>query len=270
MAKRYYTTELFDDAWFMDLPSKYKLFWIFLLTKCNHSGIWQVNWKLAQFYTGDNLEPAEVQRLMKNRIVPIENNKYWFIPKFIEFQYGYELNESSSVHKGIIENIKKYKLFDFIPKTKIIERVSKGLPNPYQRIKDKDKDKDIDKDKDKDKCETGLVKIEGHPLQVHIKNNCPNISKLKTQLTYAEAERLVVEFPNDGLQAVIEAMENYKLLAQKSISVNLTIRNWIRRNQQNGTNRKNYTRGSVDINKWDRELKIARGEMPDLDAGAIK
>lgn len=169
-------------------------------------------------------------------------------------------NENENVKEDIYIKEDIYRKEDIYINTcdpNLIERVSKGLPNPSQRIKDKDK------------CETNLIPIEEHPLQVHIKKNCPNISKLKTQLTYAEAERLVVEFPNDGLQAVIEAMENYKLLAQKSISVNLTIRNWIRRNQ-NGTNRKNYTRGSVDINKWDRELKIARGEMPDLDAGAIK
>lgn len=148
MAKRYYTTELFDDAWFMDLPSKYKLFWIYLLTKCNHSGIWQVNWKLAQFYCGDNLEPTEVQRMLKDRIIPLENNKYWFIPKFIEFQYGTKLNPDSSIHKGVIENIKKYNLFEFLNKIEVSERITKGLGNPLERIKDKDKDiyKDIVKD----------------------------------------------------------------------------------------------------------------------------
>lgn len=147
MAKRYYTTDLFDDAWFMDLPGKYKLFWIYLLTKCNHSGIWQVNWKIAQFYCGDNLEPTEVQRILKDRIVSIENNKYWFIPKFIEFQYGDRLNPDSTIHKGIIENIKKYNLFDFLDKIQISERVNKPFTKALESIKDKDIVKDIVKDK---------------------------------------------------------------------------------------------------------------------------
>ncbi len=145
MAKRYYTTDLFDDAWFMDLPSKYKLFWIYLLTKCNHSGIWQVNWKLAQFYCGDNLEPTEVRRILKDRIVSIEDDKYWFIPKFIEFQYGDKLTPDSTIHRGIIENIKKYNLFDFLNKIQISERVDKPFAKPLQRVKDKYKDKDINK-----------------------------------------------------------------------------------------------------------------------------
>jgi hypothetical protein len=139
MALRFITTELFEDAWFMDLPAKYKLFWIYLITRCDHSGIWQVNWKLAQFYTGDNLEPTEVLRLMKNRIVEIDSGKYWFIPKFIQFQYKGEINESNPAHYKIIDNIKKYNLLDFLEKTQIIKGAKKGLKSPTEGDKVKDK-----------------------------------------------------------------------------------------------------------------------------------
>lgn len=115
-----------------------------------------------------------------------------------------------------------------------------------------------------------LVLKEEHILQKFIKKNCPNISKLKKQLTFQESEKLFSEFTHPELQSVIEAMENYKPLSSKSISVNLTIRNWIKRDKQNGTDRKSSTRGSIDFNKWEREIRIARGEMPDVVPGAIQ
>lgn len=114
-----------------------------------------------------------------------------------------------------------------------------------------------------------LFENEEHLLQKFIKNNCPNISKLKEQLTFEEATRLFTDFTEQELQKVIEAMENYKPLTTKSISVNLTIRNWIRRDRQNGTNQKSSTRGSIDFNKWEREIKIAKGESTSMVSGAV-
>lgn len=52
MAKRFINTEIFSDTWFMDLPQKYKLFWMILITKCSHAGLWQVNFREASFYIG--------------------------------------------------------------------------------------------------------------------------------------------------------------------------------------------------------------------------
>ena len=65
MAKRFTDSEKWKDAWFMDLPSKYKLFWLYLLDECNHAGIWKVNFKISTFYIGEHLEYSEVKRLLK-------------------------------------------------------------------------------------------------------------------------------------------------------------------------------------------------------------
>jgi hypothetical protein len=146
MAKRFITTELFKDAWFMDLPNKYKLFWIFLITDCDHAGVWQVNYKTAAFYVGEHLEPGECERFLKDRIIKIVDGKYWFIPKFIDFQYGRELKYSNPAVRSVIEVLKKYQLIDYIPKTKIIEGATKELQSTLQGVKDKDKVKDKIKD----------------------------------------------------------------------------------------------------------------------------
>lgn len=128
MPKRFTDTEKWKDAWFTDLPSKYKLLWIFLLDDCNHAGIWKVNFKNACFFVGESLEPAEVKRILGDRL-KVVSDEYWFLPKFITFQYGI-LGESIP-HQSVIKELEK-----------------QGLAKGYQTPKDKDKDKEVDKDKD--------------------------------------------------------------------------------------------------------------------------
>lgn len=130
MAKRFITTTIFEDAWFMDLPAKYKLFWIFLVTNCDYTGIWQVNYKLARFYVGEDLEPGECERVFRDRIVKINEGKYWFIPKFIEFQYGTTLKESNKALEKVIEAIDKNDLLPFLSKITIDRSTSRGAIKP--------------------------------------------------------------------------------------------------------------------------------------------
>lgn len=66
-----------------------------------------------------------------------------------------------------------------------------------------------------------------HPLQIYIKNDLKNVSKLKSQLTFAESERLIIEFDKDMIWETLLAMENYTEL-KKYTSVNLTLRKWIK------------------------------------------
>lgn len=131
MAKRFTDSEKWKDAWFMDLPSKYKLFWIYILDECNHAGIWKVNFRVASFYVGEHLEHSEVTRLLKDRI-DILNSEYWYIKKFIKYQYKVEykdLNIKNKAHLSVLKILNEYK--DFKP-----------LTSPLLGAKDKDKDKD--------------------------------------------------------------------------------------------------------------------------------
>lgn len=129
MAKRLTDSEKWKDAWFMDLPSKYKLFWIYLLDECNHAGIWKVNFKVATFYIGEHLEHSEVKRILKDRI-EILSDEYWFINKFIKYQYKcdiQELNPKNKAHLSAIKILNEYEIF-------------KPLTSPLLGVKDKDKD----------------------------------------------------------------------------------------------------------------------------------
>jgi hypothetical protein len=140
MAKRFTASDKWEDLWFSDLTSKYKLFWIYMLDKCDNAGIWEKNFKVASFLIGDIFTEPETLEVFKQRIIPINGNK-WFIPKFIQFQYG-ELNSSVNPHKPVIAKLEALGLLE--------NGVFKGINTLEQstaRVKDIDKDKAQDKDK---------------------------------------------------------------------------------------------------------------------------
>ena len=141
MAKRFTDNEKWQDAWFMDLPSKYKLFWLYILDECNHAGIWKVNFKIASFHIGEHLEYSECTRILRNRI-NILSDEYWYIEKFIKYQYKCDLkdlNTKNKVHCSVIKLLNEYDYF-------------KPLTSPLLGAKDKDKDmvKDINSNIDED------------------------------------------------------------------------------------------------------------------------
>lgn len=136
MAKRFTDSRKWNDPWYRKLPSEYKCFWEYILTTCNHAGIWKVDFEMASFCIGKEIDPTCVAEYMSERIEAFSPDK-WYIPKFISFQYG-ELQEGNRVHDSVISILKK-------------EGVCKPLISPLQGDKDKVKVKDKVKDKDKDK-----------------------------------------------------------------------------------------------------------------------
>lgn len=155
MAKRFTDSAKWDDPWFAELPSKYKLFYLYLLDECDHAGVWKVNIRKAQFMIGESLEQSEVLRYMSDRIHRIDES-YWLVVKFIKFQYGSLRNDRMSLSALAI--LEKHGLTSFIEDIK--EAPSKPLPSPFLGVKDKDMDMDMDKDMVKE--EEGIfAKIEG-------------------------------------------------------------------------------------------------------------
>ena len=148
MAKRYRATDIWKKPFIKSLPAVYKLFWFYLLDDCDHAGIWQVDFEVAELRVGEKLNPKTAIAAFGDKIQVFDNGTKWFIVDFIEFQYG-ELNEKNKVHKSVIDILRKNKLGSF-----------KGLASPLQDAKDKDKEKDKDKDKDQDKDITTISELE--------------------------------------------------------------------------------------------------------------
>jgi|TARA_R100000084_G_scaffold103967_1_gene60223 hypothetical protein len=135
MAKRFIDTNIWNKAWFRKLDTKSKLIWIYILTKCDHAGIFDADYEAMNFYIGTDLEDfKDIPIAIREKMQPIEDNQF-FIPSFIEYQYG-TLRINSKPHLSVIKRLE-----------------DKGLNNYLQRVmltpKDKDKEEVIDKRQDK-------------------------------------------------------------------------------------------------------------------------
>ena len=95
-----------------------------------------------------------------------------------------------------------------------------------------------EKEKEKEQEKEQYVYI--HPLNLYIKSDLNNVSKLKTQLSNEECERLILEFDKSAIREVLEAMENKSDLTKRYKSVNLTLRSWIKQRRE-----KNPTFGEI-------------------------
>ena len=125
MAKRFTDTDKWKKAFLRKLPLKYKLFWLYLLDDCNHAGIWEVDLEVASIKIGLQLDEADTLKHFEKKIVVIDDGNKWFIPSFIEFQYG-ELKQSNRPHASVINELIKHNLIDAID-YKYAYKISSGI-----------------------------------------------------------------------------------------------------------------------------------------------
>jgi hypothetical protein len=109
MAKRFTDTELWEEDWFLELPDNYKLFYLYIKAKCDHSGIWRVNKKKFQvvskiMFLDDFLDAVNKDEDGKDvkRVIVLEKGK-WFIPGFISEQCGNSFNMGIGAHRGVLK-----------------------------------------------------------------------------------------------------------------------------------------------------------------------
>ena len=210
MSKRFTDTNKYKKPFLRALQGPYKLLWDFLYHECDHAGIWIVDFTVAQIYIGDDM-PVNYQDALKYfnadsddiKVVVLDGGKKWFLPSFIEFQYGI-LNDKNRVHASVISILDKYRLWDFDK--------NKPLTSPLQGAKYKDKDKELDKD-----------------LYEWVVKNCINVQKLQNPITEDQAAELEKEFGIEQCKKLFSSMENRKDLLKKYTSANLTFRNWMSR-----------------------------------------
>ena len=112
------------------MPHDYKILWLYLLDKCSHSGLYQVDIDAMSFNIGKTYKENDILSVFKGRI-SVVNNEKWLIPNFIKFQYG-ELEENNRVHFSVIKELKSLGVY----KTLI-----SPLKGGKAMVKDKDKNK---------------------------------------------------------------------------------------------------------------------------------
>ena len=146
MAQRFTETNKWKDGWFSSLDRDQKLFWLYLLDDCDNAGIWEKNFRAAAFFMdSDTVTESWAMTFLAGKAIPISDSK-WFIPRFVEFQYG-ELKESCKPHASVISKLRKAG----IDPLTLEAFQNKDYPKGMNSLKDKDKEQDQEKDKEKDK-----------------------------------------------------------------------------------------------------------------------
>ena len=138
MAKRMTDTDKWKKRFVRELSPQHKLLWFYILDDCNHAGIWEVDLEVASIRVGFDLSHDNLPSSFGEKVISFDNGDKWFIPEFIDFQYG-ELNPNSNVHKSVIALLEKYNLEGYL----------KGSQGVQSTLNNKDKDKDIVKVKAK-------------------------------------------------------------------------------------------------------------------------
>jgi len=152
MAKRFTDTEKWKKPFLRSMKAPYKLLWLYILDECDHAGVWQVDFEVAQIKIGEKIKVDDAENYLEGRYISFDRGEKWFIPDFIDFQYG-KLNPENRAHNSVIQILSKHSLIDLD---------FKPLTSPLQGAKDKDMDKEkelvkeMDKDKDRVKTEITL------------------------------------------------------------------------------------------------------------------
>jgi len=183
--KRFSESTKWADPWFRNLPIESKCLWLWLLDNCDCAGIIEPDMGLATFQIGATKPLASPFDLLGDRI-EMHGGKL-FIPKFIKYQYGTELQTANTAHRGVI---KRLEMANIPCPVSIIENQgkapTKGLPRGYQAPQDKDKDMDKDKDTDKDTSLAVKKKREPRPTLDQIKEYMQTLGLPETDAAWLD------------------------------------------------------------------------------------
>ena len=99
-----------------------------------------------------------------------------------------------------------------------------------------------------------------HTMQKWIEDNAPRVNQLKEKITYEQCENIKNNYKPDLVKKVLLDMENYKPLLKKYTSANLTLQNWLRReNEKISGNREQKPKGDINNDVFRKEFDSTKG-----------
>ncbi len=103
MAKRFVSTEIWDEDWFLEMPTEYMLFWFYLFTKCDHAGLFRVNVKKFNRINNFSVVASKALEYFNEGKIRIREVKdsIWLIEDFFVFQYGTTFNPNNKLHESV-------------------------------------------------------------------------------------------------------------------------------------------------------------------------
>lgn len=141
MAKRLSDTEKWMDGWFRRLPTNGKILWLYILDRCDISGVWEIDLDLFNLLTGSSATVEEMERDFGDRLHFFDGRRKVWIRRFIDFQNGPLDPESKSpIIKSILKSLKNHGLW---------EPYFKGINTLSYRDKEKERVKEREKEEEK-------------------------------------------------------------------------------------------------------------------------
>lgn len=135
MSKRFTDTELWKKVWFMDLLPEEKLAWFYLKDHCDNVGVWDPNYRLAEFVIGQQINWEDFRGKCNGNIEVLENGK-WFLTDFVSFQYG-ELSDTCKPHQAYLKLLRKHGI--------------EGYPKGIHTLKEKEKEKEKEEEEEEER-----------------------------------------------------------------------------------------------------------------------
>ena len=126
------------------MPTTYKLLWVYLMTNCDQSGVWIVDWDDASYYIGEKIDPKtakmyflEVDDESENpKAIEFDRGRKWLLPKFANFQID-GIKNNGNWAKSIKSDLTKHGI-DWETmrpfEKKNSETLSQPLANPYETL----------------------------------------------------------------------------------------------------------------------------------------
>jgi hypothetical protein len=108
MKKRFTDADKWEDEWFSGLEPRHKLFWTYILDRCDCAGVWKVNLRLASFHIGEALNADDLLSVFAGRIEDIGKGRWW-VKGFVSFQYV-TLTDKCPPHKRVMQVLKAHGL----------------------------------------------------------------------------------------------------------------------------------------------------------------
>lgn len=143
MGKRFTDTSKWTKQWFGDLSIREKVLWLYCCDACDAAGIADFSSKFFSAAVGFPVKKETLDKAFGDRIVWLESSKF-FIPSFIEFQYG-QLTEACKPHKPIIKELEKLELL-VMENGKGTVRVLKGYSKGINTLEEKEKEQEQEKE----------------------------------------------------------------------------------------------------------------------------
>lgn len=107
MSKRFTETAKWHDPWYRRLSSPAKQLWEYMRDNCDPIGLVEIDFGLVSSDCGQKINESNLTELGDR--VQLVNDRKFFLPKFIHFQYG-ELTPTCPPHRSVIKLVSAHSL----------------------------------------------------------------------------------------------------------------------------------------------------------------